>query len=55
MRVLHVNFATEHNQMLAYLHMLINKEYLAIPKVHHKLIIRLRTAYANVYLIKDVS
>lgn len=54
MRVLPVNFATEHNQMLADLHMLINKEYLAIPKVHYKLILSLRTAYANEYsLDKD--
>jgi len=32
MKVLPVNFATEHKQMLAHLHMLINKEYLAIPE-----------------------
>ena len=50
MKVLPVNFATEHKQMLANLHMLINKEYLAIPKEHDKLIISLRTAYANEYL-----
>ena len=49
MRVLPVNFATEHKQMLAHLHMLINKEYLAIPKEYDKLIISLRTAYANEY------
>ena len=42
MRVLPV--ATEHRQMLVHLHMLINKEYLAIPKDHDKLIISLRTA-----------
>ena len=47
MKVLPVNFATEHKQMLADLHMLINKEYLAIPKEYDKLIISLRTAYAN--------
>jgi hypothetical protein len=49
MKVLPVNFATEHKQMLAHLHMLINKEYLAIPKQFDKLIISLRTAYANEY------
>ena len=49
MRVLPVNFATEHKQMLAHLHMLINKEYLAIPKEFDKVIISLRTAYANEY------
>ena len=31
-KVLPVNFATEHKQMLAHLHMLVNKEYLAIPE-----------------------
>ena len=49
MRVLPVNFSTEHKQMLSQLHMLINKEYLAIPKDHDKLIISLRIAYANEY------
>ena len=49
MKVLPVNFSTEHKQMLAHLHMLINKEYLAIPKEYGKLIISLRTAYANEY------
>jgi hypothetical protein len=48
-KVLPVNFGTEHKQMLAHLHMLINKEYLAIPKEHDKLIISLRTAYAKEY------
>ncbi|MGC2428064.1 MAG: hypothetical protein WA421_13590 [Nitrososphaeraceae archaeon] len=47
MHVLSVNFATEHRQMLAHLHMLINKEFLAIPKDCDKLIISLRTAYAS--------
>ena len=42
-----VNFATEHKQMLAHLHMLVNKEYLAIPEQYDKLIISLRTAYAK--------
>ena len=49
MKVLPVNFSTEHKQMLAHLHILINKEYLAIPKEWDKLIISLRTAYANEY------
>ena len=35
--------------MLSHLHLLINKEYLAIPKEYDKLIISLRTAYANQY------
>jgi hypothetical protein len=46
-KVLPVNFATEHKQMLAHLHMLVNKEYLAIPEQFDKLVISLRTAYAN--------
>ena len=37
-RVLPVNFATEHKNMLSHLHMLVNKEYLAIPQQHEKLI-----------------
>jgi hypothetical protein len=49
MKVLPVNFSTEHRQMLTHLHMLVNKEYLAIPKEHDKLIVSLRTAYANEY------
>lgn len=49
MKALPVNFATEHKQMLTHLHMLINKESLCIPKQHVKLIISLRTAYANEY------
>lgn len=50
-KVLPVNFATEHKNMLSHLHMLVNKEYLAIPKTkeHDKLIISLRTAYAREY------
>ena len=39
MKVLPVTFTTEHKHMLAHLHMLINKEYLAIPKEYDKLII----------------
>ena len=48
-KVLPVNFATEHKQMLAHLHMLVNKQYLAIPQQFDKLIISLRTAYAKEY------
>ena len=49
MKVLLLTFAVEHKQMLAHIHMLINKEYLTIPKEYDKLIISLRTAYANEY------
>ena len=48
-KVLPVNFATEHKQMLSHLAMIVSKEYLAIPKVFDKLIVSLRTAYANEY------
>ena len=48
-KVLPVNFGTEHKQMLAHLHMLGNKEYLAIPQQYDKLIISLKTAYAKEY------
>ena len=51
MRVLPVNFSTEHKQMLAHLALLVSKEYLAIPKDFDKLIISLRTAYAKEYLL----
>jgi len=54
MKVLPVNFQTEHKQMLSHLHVMINKKYLAIPKEHDKLITSLRTAYVTEYsLNKD--
>ena len=46
-KVLPVNFATEHKQMLAHLSTLISKSYVAVPKEFDKLIVSLRTAYAN--------
>ena len=48
-KILPVNFSTEHKNMLAHIHTLINKEYLAIPQQHEKLIICLRTSYAKEY------
>ena len=47
MKVLPVNFGTEHKQMLAHLSMLVSKSYLAVPKQFDKLIVSLRTAWAN--------
>ena len=35
--------------MLSHLHVMINKNYLAIPKQYEKLITSLRTAYAREY------
>ena len=42
MKVLPVNFATEHKQMLSHLALLVSKSYLAVPKEFDKLIISLR-------------
>ena len=50
MKVLPINFGTEHKQMLSHLAMLVSKEYLCIPKEFDKLILSLRTAWANEYL-----
>jgi hypothetical protein len=47
-KVLPVNFATEHKQMLAPLHILVNKEYVAITEQFDKLIISLRTTRERV-------
>ena len=47
MKVLPVNFATEHKRMLANLHVLINKEYFGIPEQFDRLIISLITSYGN--------
>jgi len=47
MRVVPVNFSTEHKQMLSHLHMMITKGYFAISEKHDKLIISLRTAWAK--------
>ena len=47
MTVIPVNFATEHKQMLSHLHVMVTDKYLVIPEEHDKLIISLRTAYAN--------
>ena len=51
MKVIPVNFSTEHKNMLSHLHLMINKEYLAIPEKFDKLIVSLRTAYAKEYSI----
>ena len=49
MKICPINFQTEHKQMLSHLHVMINKNYLAIPSKYDKLIVSLRTAYANEY------
>lgn len=47
MKVVPVNFGTEHKQLLSHLHVVVSKGYLAIPEKHDKLITSLRTAYAK--------
>lgn len=49
MKIIPVNFLTEHKSMLSHLHVMINKGYLAIPKQYEKLITSLRMAYAREY------
>jgi hypothetical protein len=49
MKIIPVSFAAEHKQMLSHLAMLVSKDYLAIPKEFDRLIISLRTAWANEY------
>jgi hypothetical protein len=52
MEILPVSFSTEHKQMLYYLYVMINKEYLAIPEKYDKLIVSLRTAQAKEYSLE---
>jgi hypothetical protein len=49
MKIIPVNFTTEHKQMLSHLYVMINKGYLAIPSKYEKLIISIRTAQAKEY------
>jgi hypothetical protein len=56
MKIIPVNFMTEHKQMLSHLHVMINKAYLAIPASYDKLLTSLRTAWAEeLNLKKDVT
>jgi hypothetical protein len=47
MKVLPVNFSTEHKQVLSHLAVCVSKGYFCIPSKYNKLIISLRTAWAN--------
>ncbi len=47
MKVIPVNFATEHKQMLSHLHVMISEKHLVIPEEHENLIISPRTAFAK--------
>ena len=51
MKVLPVNFGTEHKQLLSHLHVMVSKGYLAIPEEHDKVITSLRTANAKELLL----
>ena len=51
-RILPVNFATNHKQMLEHLHNLMSKQKIAIPKEYELLIIALRTATAEEWSLK---
>ncbi len=46
-----ISFSSEHKNMLSHLYMMVNKGYLAIPEKYDKLIISLRTAQANEYIL----
>jgi hypothetical protein len=47
MRVIPVNFVTEHKHLLSHLLVVLSKGYLAIPERYDKLITSLRTAFAK--------
>jgi hypothetical protein len=47
MKVLPVNFLTDHKNMLSHLMAVVSKGYLGIPADYDKLITSLRTAYAK--------
>jgi hypothetical protein len=44
-----VNFNANHKKMLSHPYTLANKEYLAAPEKFYKLIVSLRTAWAQDY------
>jgi hypothetical protein len=46
-RIRPISFNSEHKNMLSNLHVVVSKQYLAIPEKYDKLITSLRTAYAN--------
>jgi len=47
MRILPVNFNTEHKNMLSHLQTMVSQKYLIIPEEHKELIISLKTAFAR--------
>jgi len=51
-KIIPVNFTSEHKKMLSHLHVMVNKNYLAIPSKYDKLITSLRTEHATEYSTK---
>lgn len=47
MKIIHINFNTQHKDMLSNLHAVVSKGYLAIDPKYDKLLTSLRTAYAT--------
>jgi hypothetical protein len=55
MKVLPVNFTTEHMQMLSHLQLMINEVFLAIPKQYEKLITSLSASCATEYNLERTN
>jgi hypothetical protein len=53
MKIIPVNFNTEHKNMLGNLHAVVSKGYLVIDPKFDKLLTSLRTAYANEYFLDN--
>jgi hypothetical protein len=52
-KIIPVNFAKGHEQMISHLAALVNDEYIAIPKEHDKLIVGLKTGVVNNAIPKE--
>lgn len=51
MKIIPVNFSTTHKEMLSHLYLLMNRNLIAIPSEHDKLILSLRSAVADEYTL----
>ena len=54
-KVIPVNFATHHKELLAHLHVLVNKELIAIPERFHFITTAMSTAIAKEYQLDKVK